>query len=1201
MTAYAELQVTSNFSFLRGGAHPEELVLRAKEIGLSALALTDRNTLAGAVRAHCAAKEVGLRFVVGARLDLMPGRPSGSVIPLLPSGSTRGPISHDGRSPSSGGVGPRVEPEGDRKRGAEDDKGCSPARSLLCFPTDRAAYGRLSQLISLGERRVLKGKCQLGLADVLAHAEGQILVALPPDAPDDSFPAFLERLRAELSGPVYLAAQHRYGGDDAARIEALAGLAARCGTPLLATGDVLYHLPERRPLQDVLSCIREHTTIDQAGYLLEANAERHLKPPAEILRLFRGHPEALARSLEIVDACRFSLDELRYDYPIDPAPAGLSVQEHLEQLTWQGAARRYPDGVPDKVKSQIEHEFQLIAGLDYAPYFLTVHDIVRFARAHGILCQGRGSAANSAVCFCLGITEVDPERFDLLFERFVSAERNEPPDIDVDFEHERREEVIQYIYEKYGREHAGIAATVIHYRSRSAIREVGKALGLSEDAVGALASGIWGWSEGGIDTNLAQERGLDPTEPRLALALRLATELTGFPRHLSQHVGGFVLTKSRLDEVVPVANAAMAGRTFVEWDKDDLDALGILKIDVLALGMLTCIRKAFELLARHYGRQLTLATVPAEDPAVYEMLSRADSLGVFQVESRAQMTMLPRLKPRCFYDLVIEVAIVRPGPIQGDMVHPYLRRRCGEEPVDYPSTALKGVLEKTLGVPLFQEQAMQIAIVGAGFTASESDRLRRAMATFKRVGTIHKFEGKFIEGMVANGYPRDFAERCFQQIEGFGTYGFPESHAASFALLVYVSSWLKCHYPEVFACALLNSQPMGFYAPAQIVRDARDHGVTVLPVDVNASAWDCTLEVAPGAASLPERAARPQLRLGFRQIKGLQEAEMARLVARRGPGYPDLAALRRAAGISQSALDRLARADAFGSLALDRRGALWRAIGLDRAGHEQDLPPLFAWAEGRAAPAEPEIALPAMTLGQDVAEDYANLRLSLRAHPLALLRRFLGPPVVAAERLATLDDGRRVAVAGLTLVRQRPGTASGVIFITLEDETGIANLVVWPKMFERFRRVVLGAQLMVVHGRLQKEGLVIHVVAERLIDRGDLLRRLAETDAFEAPVARADRLKPGGGVRASRRPRTTPDAPPFQVPLAHADHVKSSGPPDPRDPGPKRREQTLLDDSRVREQPFQAPVARADELKRNTRNVHELHPKLPGFRSRDFH
>ncbi|HEX5078943.1 MAG TPA: error-prone DNA polymerase [Geminicoccaceae bacterium] len=1107
MTAYAELQVTSNFSFLRGGSHPEELVLRAGELGHHALALTDRNTLAGVVRGHIAAKEVGIRYVVGARLDL--------------------------------------QPQG------------QPTRSLLCFPTDRAAYGRLSQLISLGQRRTTKGQCTLFPDDVLAYGEGQILVTLPPDRPDESFQAFLESLRG---GPkVYLAAQHLFQGDDRARIDALAALAIRAGTPLVATNDVLYHGPERRPLQDVLTCIREHCTIDQAGFRLAANAERHLKPAYEMARLFRDHPEALVRTLEIADACRFSLDELRYDYPIDPVPDGMTPQTRLEQLAREGANRRYPGGVPERVSRLLDHELALIGELRYAPYFLTVHDIVCYARSEGILCQGRGSAANSSVCFCLGITEVDPDKFDLLFERFVSAERNEPPDIDVDFEHERREEVIQYVYEKYGREHAGIAATVIHYRSRSAIREVGKAMALSEDVVSALSSGIWGWSDGGIDPKLARQRGLDPDEPRLRLALELSRELTGFPRHLSQHVGGFVLTRSRLDQVVPIANAAMEGRTVVEWDKDDLDALGILKIDVLALGMLTCIRKAFALLEQHQGIKLAIASVPAEDPAVYAMLSRADSIGVFQVESRAQMTMLPRLKPKCFYDLVIEVAIVRPGPIQGDMVHPYLRRRSGLEPVDYPSEALKGVLEKTLGVPLFQEQAMNIAIVGAGFKPSEADQLRRAMATFRRVGTIHLLRDKFISGMVANGYALDFAERCFKQIEGFGTYGFPESHATSFALLVYVSSWLKCHHPAAFACALLNSQPMGFYAPAQIVRDARDHGVPVLPVDVNASAWDCTLE-----AHGPDVA----LRLGFRQVKGLQQKEMKRLVERRGNGYPDLASLRRRAGISARALDHLARADAFGSLALARRGALWSAIGLDRTGQELDQPPLLAWAEGAARP-EPEVALPPMTLGEEVAQDYANLRLSLRCHPMALLRPWLGRRVVEAGNLADLPNGRWVEVAGLTLVRQRPGTASGVIFVTLEDETGVANLVVWPAVFERYRRVVLGAQLMVVRGKLQREGIVIHVVADDLIDRSDLLARLNETDASAGP---------------------------FRAPIAHADHAKSSGSPDPRDPCPQRRERTLLDDFRAGRPAFQAPVARADAVKRPHHD-----PRIDGFRSRDFH
>jgi error-prone DNA polymerase len=1162
VTGYAELQVTSNFSFLRGGAHPEELVLRAHELGLDALALTDRNTLAGVVRAHVAAKEVGLRFVVGARLDLLP---DGAPLPQKTKQVTD-PFDHADDLPAD----PRGRP-------------VAPGHSVLCLPTDRAAYGRLAELISRGQRRVEKGLCALFLDDLLSASEGQHLIALPPPRPEPDFARFLDRLR-EAAGRVQLAAQHLFRGDDVARLDHLAGLARRCRTPLVATGDVLYHTPARRPLQDVLTCIRHGCTIDQAGLRLAANAERHLKPAAEMARLFRHHPDAIARTGEIVRACRFSLDELAYEYPIDPPPGGLTEQAWLERLTLAGAAERYPDGVPAKVRELLAHEFQLIAELNYAPYFLTVWDIVRFARSQGILCQGRGSAANSAVCYCLGITAVDPGRFDLLFERFVSAERNEPPDIDVDFEHERREEVIQYIYRKYGREHAGLAATVIHYRTRSAIRDVGKALGLSADVVGALAGSVWGWSAGGVEEQHVRERGLDPAEPRLALALALSRELIGFPRHLSQHVGGFVLTRSRLDQVVPVANAAMAGRTVIEWDKDDLDALRILKIDVLALGMLTCVRKAFALLDRHGGPKLDLASVPQEDPAVYDMLCRADSLGVFQVESRAQMTMLPRLRPRAFYDLIIEVAIVRPGPIQGDMVHPYLRRRNGEEPVAYPSDALRGVLEKTLGVPLFQEQAMQIAIIGAGFTPSESDQLRRAMATFKRVGTIDRLGHRFIEGMVKNGYPRDFAEKCFKQIEGFGTYGFPESHAASFALLVYVSSWLKCHHPAVFAAALLNSQPMGFYAPAQIVRDARDHGVEVRPVDVNASAWDCTLE--PGAAG------GLALRLGFRQVKGLQEEEMAALVAARGGGYPSLAELRRRARVGRQALDRLARADAFRSLERDRRGAVWEAIGLDRTGHEIDPPPLFAWAreqgEATGAP-EPAVVLPAMSEGQEVSEDYRSLRLTLRRHPLELLRPRLGRRVIPAAMLATVDDGRFVEVAGLVLVRQRPGTASGVIFITIEDESGVANLVVWPRVFERFRKIVLGAQMLIVRGRVQKEGLVIHVVADHLADRTDLLRGLAEAE-IEAPVARADRVKRPGDRGRRKKPA-------IEAPLAHADGARSGGAPDPRDPFWQPRD---LDHHRAKSADFRGALARADEVRRPARDL-RAEAKVKGFKSRDFH
>ena len=795
---YAELDVTTNFSFLRGGSHAEELVATAKALGLAAIAVTDRNTLAGVVRAHLAAREVGgIKFMVGARLDLQD------------------------------------------------------APSLLAYPTDRAAYGRLCRLLTLGQRRAEKGKCTLHLDDVAAHAEGLIFIALPPE-----FASQLRRIKQAL-GPrtrLYLAARHVYRGDDRARIAALAQLAARVGLPLVATGAVLYHAAHRRPLQDVLTCIREKCTIHDAGLKLEANAERHLKPPQEMARLFAGHEEALAHTIEIADSCTFSLDELKYEYPDEPVPQGKTPQSHLEDLTWEGAAWRFPGGIPDKVRDTLQKELALIEELEYARYFLTVHDIVHYARHLDILCQGRGSAANSAVCYCLAITNVDPTEIDLLFERFVSPERKEPPDIDVDFEHERREEVIQYIYGRYGRDRAGIAATVISYRGRSAVREVGKALGLSEDTVAALATTIWGLSNSALPEEYVRQAGLDPSDPLLSRCLELTQELLGFPRHLSQHVGGFVLTRGPLSEVVPIGNAAMEDRTFIEWDKDDLDALGLLKVDVLGLGMLTCIRKGFAFLKEHYGRELSLGTVPPDDPAVYEMLCKADSIGVFQVESRAQMNMLPRLRPRKFYDLVIEVAIVRPGPIQGDMVHPYLRRRCGDEAVEFPSPhpdhgptdELKQVLGKTLGVPLFQEQAMRLAMVAAKFSGPEANELRRAMATFRRRGTIDRLHEKMVSRMVARGYPAEFAERCFNQIKGFGEYGFPESHAASFAHLVYVSAWLKCHYPAAFAAALLNSQPMGFYAPAQIVRCAVDHGVEAREVDVNHSLWDCTLE--PGRA-----------------------------------------------------------------------------------------------------------------------------------------------------------------------------------------------------------------------------------------------------------------------------------------------------------------------------------------------------------------
>ncbi len=1103
--AYVELQVTSNFSFLRGAAHPEELAAQAAALGHPAIAITDRNTLAGVVRGHLGAKTAGIRLIVGARLDLADGP------------------------------------------------------SLICLPTGRAAYGRLSQLLTRGKRRAAKGECHLTRADlvtggVFARGAGQILLALPPDEPDDEFVTFLKALRIKLKSECYLAASHRYGGDDVRRLARLAELAVTCGTPMVATNDAHYHVPERRALADVVTCIREHCTIDTAGWRLAANAERHLKPAHEMARLFRDYPHAVTRTAEIAERCRFSLEALRYDYPIDPVPGGDTPDEALARLAWAGAAERYgpkhcPDGVPETVRKQIAHELELITELRYAPYFLTVHDIVRFARSKDILCQGRGSAANSAVCYCLGITAVDPARLDLLFERFVSAERNEPPDIDVDFEHERREEVIQYIYQKYGRARAALAATVVSYRARSAMREVGKALGLSEDTVGALAGQVWGWSNEGLPDAVVRDLGLDPSDGRLALALQLAHELIGFPRHLSQHVGGFVITAGRLDALVPIENAAMDDRTVIEWDKDDLDALGILKIDVLALGMLTCVRKGFDLLRQHYGRDLDLATVPAEEPAVYDMLCRADSLGVFQVESRAQMAFLPRMKPRNFYDLVIEVAIVRPGPIQGDMVHPYLRRRNGEERVVFPSRELEQVLGKTLGVPLFQEQAMKIAIVAAGFTPGEADGLRRAMATFRKTGTIHTFQQKMIGGMVARGYDADFSERCFHQIEGFGDYGFPESHAASFALLVYVSAWLKCYYPDIFAAALLNSQPMGFYAPAQIVRDASDHGVEVRGPDINHSHWDHTLEPL-----MPEETTSPHpelvegrgdgtlilrqvshegnsgafaLRLGLRQVKGLKEEAGQAIVAARGPardgGYASVGELWRRAAVTTAAMTLLADADAFGSLGLERRGALWAIRALGHNGREtaQGLP-LFAAADDRhptpAADNEPVVILPVESDGEAVANDYTALRLSLKNHPLTLLRGAMdGFGVVRNETLVECANGAAVTVAGLVLVRQRPGSANGVIFITLEDESGVANVIVWPDAFARFRKVVLSARLLRIDGTLQREGIVTHVIAKRIVDMSAQLDALGTGDAVDPPQAPPQRrLAPPNPARHPR-------------------------------------------------------------------------------------
>ncbi len=1081
--AYAELQASSNFSFLHGASHPQELVETAQAKGLAALALTDQDTLAGVVRGHVAAKRLHFRFIVGCRLNLADAPP------------------------------------------------------LLCLPTDRAAYGRLCRLLTLGKRRAQKGACVLAMADLTtAWLEGQILMALPPAemAPTLAYADWLRTLAERAPGAVFQAGHHHYRGDDAIRLDRLAALAAAVGAPLVATNDVLYHSPQRRPLQDVLTCIREHCTIDEAGFRLAANAERHLKSPAEMAALFAHHPEALTRTLQIAERCRFSLDDLRYDYPLEPIPAGSTPQQHLEALTWQGAARCFPQGIPPRLDQTLRRELQIIGKLNYAPYFLTVHDIVQEARRREILCQGRGSAANSAVCFVLGITNVNPTEIDLLFDRFVSEARNEPPDIDVDFEHERREEIIQYLYQRYGRDRAGLVATVITYRGRSAVREVGKAMGLSEDITSALAGLVWGSWGSPADDQRVVEAGLDPTEPRLAHTIALTHELIGFPRHLSQHVGGFVLTAGLLEELVPVGNAAMDDRTFIEWDKDDIDALGMMKVDVLALGMLSCIRKAFALLAAHHNHPLTLASVPRNDAATYDMLCRADSIGVFQVESRAQMNMLPRLRPRTFYDLVIEVAIVRPGPIQGDMVHPYLRRRDGLEPVRYPSPyphegpadELARVLAKTLGVPLFQEQAMRIAIEAAKFSPEEVNELRYAMATFRRRGTIHQLEEKMVGRMIDRGYDTDFARRCFEQIKGFGEYGFPESHAASFAHLVYVSAWLKCHYPAAFAAALLNSQPMGFYAPAQIVGDARAHGVEVRAVDINFSDWDNTLE--------PARAGRVALRLGLRQIEGLSEAKALKLLERRGAGYASVEAVQRRGGLDRAAIEALARADGFGSLGLDRRRALWAAKALVA---EAPLPLFAAVGEDTPLFDEPDPMLPATAASEAVMEDYRSLRLSLKAHPLSFLRTALrAEGVLPAEAVAQVKDGRKAAMAGLVLVRQRPGTASGVIFATLEDETGVVNVVIWPSLLEPYRKVIMGARLLLVRGRVQRtenavaSGVstpVVHLVAEALEDRSAALHALlnGKPDPLGPPAGTAPRARHQAPMPA-RHPRDQRVMPP---------------------------------------------------------------------------
>jgi error-prone DNA polymerase len=1165
---FVELGTMSCFSFLRGASDAVDLVTTARELGYDSIGIADVNSMAGVVRIHTEAKKLKLKPVIGCRIETIEGL------------------------------------------------------AFLAYPVDRAAYGRLCRLISAGRMRKLdgswqdKGACDIDLSLLAEHAEGVQLILLPPRDLEQVFtvPAWAGNVVAldgtAVGGDVtgafadilphlaggfttlrHIAASYLYTGDDQARIDRLDALARANGLGLLATNEVHYHAPERRPLQDVMTAIRHKTTVAAAGYLLHPNAERHLKSPAEMKRLFARWPHAIVASREVADTCRFSLDELRYEYPKAAYPDGMTSQSYLELKTWEGAKWRYPNGIRKDIRETLKKELALIGKLGIAPYFLTIKEIVDFARSREppILCQGRGSAANSAVCFCLGITSVDPAEHQLLFDRFLSEERREPPDIDVDFEHERREEVIQHIYETYGRERAGLCATVIHYRPRMAIREVGKAMGLSEDVTAALARTVWGGHGREIDEqHVLREAGLDLTDPHLKRVLKLTEQMIGMPRHLSQHVGGFILTDGPLTELVPIGNGAMADRSFIEWDKDDIDDLGIFKVDVLALGMLTCIRKALDLVDRHHGRRLTLATVPQEDPAVYDMLCRGDSIGVFQVESRAQMNMLPRLQPRKFYDLVVEVAIVRPGPIQGDMVHPYLKARKtvregrplpplpGPSPEHGPPDELFSILGRTYGVPIFQEQAMKIALDAAKFTPAEANQLRKAMATFRSRGMVHEHEEKMVGQMVDRGYDPEFAQRCFNQIKGFGEYGFPESHAASFAHLVYVSSWLKCHYPAAFACALLNSQPMGFYAPAQIVRDARDHGVVVLPVDVNRSQWDCTLElvdsrgdaetqregdwrsqrrrVAEGAAGIPSRApsdgsegeqdesgfaaipsslrhcasasaplrvsASPRetqvaLRLGLRQVEGFPEHAAAQLVAARDAGGPfrDVADLRERARLGPAHIERLAAADCFGSLALRRRQALWDARTLVAA---PDLP-LFRHAAAREEGAERRrTALPAMPLSEEVVADYQTQRLSLKAHPMSFLRASLAERgFLRAADLPARRNRSTVRVAGVVLIRQRPGSAKGVVFITLEDETGVVNVVVWPDMMERFRKAVMGARLMEVQGRVEADEGVIHVIAARIDDATHRLHDLSG-DLLRPAIAHGDHAGSHGHPRDVR-------------------------------------------------------------------------------------
>ncbi|UAJ12714.1 error-prone DNA polymerase [Polymorphobacter megasporae] len=1051
-SGYVELQVTSHFSFLRGASSPDELFAAAAGLGHSALGVADLGSVAGIVRAWEAAKTTGVRLIAGSRVVLDDGR------------------------------------------------------GLLLYPTDRPAWSRLSRLLTLGKSRAGKGGCTLGWSDVATWSDGLIAILLP-DLPGDATGRRLAELRAVFDRRAYCALTFRRRPDDMVRLHDLAAQAASAGVRAVATGDVLYHAPDARLLQDVVTAIREKCTVDALGFRRERHADRHLKTPDEMARRFAAFPDAIAATADIARICTFDLGQLSYQYPHEKVVDGLTAQESLEQLTREATAAMFSGDVPLPYRKQIAHELRLINDLGYAPYFLTVNAIVAESRRRGILCQGRGSAANSCVCFVLGITSIDPIKHELLFERFVSGERKEPPDIDVDFEHERREEIIQWIYENYGRNHAALTAVVTRYRARGAVREVGKALGLPEDLTKALTGLIWGWSQEGVGEKQVAMLGLNMADRRLGLALNLARQLMGTPRHLSQHPGGFVLTHDRLDDLVPIEPAAMADRQVIEWDKDDIDALKFMKVDVLGLGMLGCMNRAFNLLDETKGVRVGMADLQDDDPDVYAMIQKADTLGVFQIESRAQMSMLPRMKPTRFYDLVIEVAIVRPGPIQGDMVHPYLRRREGKEKPEYPRPELRAVLEKTLGVPLFQEQAMKVAIVGAGFTPAEADQLRRAMATFKVTGGVSHFFDKLVNGMVERGYPREFAERTFKQIEGFGSYGFPESHAASFAKIAYASCWMKHHHPDVFCAALLNAQPMGFYAPAQVVRDARDHGIEVRPVCVNASRWDCTLEKRTDGAG----DGRLAVRLGLRQVRGLANVHGAAIIAARGErSFGSVEEVWRRATVPRAAIERLAEADAFHALGEDRRQGLWKVRGLGEAPL-----PLFAAADAREAAFSPEgiepvVALRPMSDGREVVEDYRSLQLSLRAHPLTFLRNELASRgIVRCADLVSIKDGRRVEVAGIVLIRQKPGSAKGILFVTVEDETGIANGILYPDRFEAQRRTVMSAAMIGLKGRVQKEGEIIHIICDRIVDHSDLLAQVGRMD-FPHMTGRGDGARHAG-------------------------------------------------------------------------------------------